>query len=303
MKRKGFTLVELLVVIAIIALLMGILMPALARVRALAHRMVCGTNLSGIGKAMMIYSNDYDEDYPVAGCRGPAWSSNGYITDWTGGNGTGDDTVAYGGTGPGNTVTVTSSFFLLIKYADVGTKSFVCRGDGATVWSPSEENSNLDLTDAWDFGQTPGLYCSYSYHDPFRFPITVASSPAAPIAGERNPYLDMKAVGYLNGVDPDEVAPSWTNNEYLDKDNTGNAAAHQREGQNVLFNDIHVSFEKQPNCGIDMDNIWKRWPSITPTVQQKQLDGNPPTATGNGNALAEKDAYLVNEYNDADGRL
>ena len=67
MKRKGFTLVELLVVIAIIALLMGILMPALARVRQIAYRMVCGTNLSGIGKGILVYAQDNDEDYPTSG--------------------------------------------------------------------------------------------------------------------------------------------------------------------------------------------------------------------------------------------
>ena len=79
-KKKGFTLVELLVVIAIIALLMGILMPALARVRQIAFRMVCGTNLSGIGKAMLIYSNDYDDELPRAGGRNSVWG--GRIPQW-----------------------------------------------------------------------------------------------------------------------------------------------------------------------------------------------------------------------------
>ena len=69
-KRTGFTLVELLVVIAIIALLMGILMPALAKVRQIAYRMVCGNNIGGIGKAMMVYANDNEEAYPVAGGKG-----------------------------------------------------------------------------------------------------------------------------------------------------------------------------------------------------------------------------------------
>ena len=80
MKRKGFTLVELLVVIAIIALLMGILMPALSRVRQIAFRLICGTNLSGIGKAMLIYSNDYEDEFPKAGGRRNLW------TDSLGGN-------------------------------------------------------------------------------------------------------------------------------------------------------------------------------------------------------------------------
>ncbi len=62
MRRRGFTLVELLVVIAIIALLMGILMPALSRVRQLAYRLTCGTNLAGVGKAMLIYAIAHQSD-------------------------------------------------------------------------------------------------------------------------------------------------------------------------------------------------------------------------------------------------
>ncbi len=42
----------------------GVLMPALARTRQVARRMVSGTNLSGIGKALLIYANDYDDQFP-----------------------------------------------------------------------------------------------------------------------------------------------------------------------------------------------------------------------------------------------
>jgi len=80
MRRKGFTLVELLVVIAIIALLMGILMPALSRVRQIAFRVICGTNLSGLGKAMLIYSNDYDDELPRSGGRNSSWAP--LIPNW-----------------------------------------------------------------------------------------------------------------------------------------------------------------------------------------------------------------------------
>jgi len=52
------------VALPVAALLMGILMPALARVRQLALRKVCNTNLSGLSKAMMLYTYDYDR-YPT----------------------------------------------------------------------------------------------------------------------------------------------------------------------------------------------------------------------------------------------
>ncbi|HPS55260.1 MAG TPA: type II secretion system protein, partial [Sedimentisphaerales bacterium] len=59
-KRKGFTLVELLVVIAIIALLMGILMPALARVRRSAQSSACMVQVKQWATVYSMYTGDYD---------------------------------------------------------------------------------------------------------------------------------------------------------------------------------------------------------------------------------------------------
>lgn len=287
-RTKGFTLVELLVVIGIIALLVSILMPALGRARELAKRIQCASQLNGIGKAIMMYQNEYRDSNPRA------WKSNRIAWGFGGAGGTNTKYNSPGGTDltywcdstmqPSmiNAQTVGQCLYLLVKHEDVDPKMFICPSaddtpmtlEDAIEWAPNDQVSEWD--DLNDFQSCSNL--SYSYNDPWNRLLDSSASASLVLMADKSPAFDAwddtAGTGFIVSDDSggrpktgddenlgtDSFSGTWDDTSIDDTLDTnpqhGNSKNHQVEMQNVLFADTHVKKYTTPCAGVNEDNIF-----------------------------------------------
>jgi len=245
-ESRGFTLVELLVVVAIIALLLGILLPALGRAREVANRSVCGSSLSGIYKAMYTYSVTYGSWFPIAGQQGTTGrilgpADGSAYTDRTSGNAT-----------PAQLENMaTASLWVLVRDGSVGPKSFICPST-RDVADPLTDNADTTqpLNNIFDFKSIENI--SYSmlnmYHEVRRDNWKSTVAPAWVLMGDDN-----NAAGSASEIHTLSAADGASRDEIERAENSQNHA--EGDGQNILFGDGHIEFSSDPFVGPGSDNV------------------------------------------------
>jgi len=168
---RGFTLVELLVVIGIIAVLVGILFPAVSAGRQQSRTLVCQSNLRNLSQACQMFAIDHDGELPIGTSRSEQANTNGAmrICVWAmvaGKNGVADLAVPANAKNPPG---------VIWKY--IGGDDAVRRG---TIWCPqdgSEANVSAPASDQPSVDRN----FSYSWNDQVRTSGT--PNPAVPPTG------------------------------------------------------------------------------------------------------------------------
>lgn len=294
-KFKAFTLIELLVVIAIIALLISILLPSLSRARELSKRLVCASNIKGIGTSAKIYANDNNERWMIPPFSDSAYSQGGNGIDYL--NNDGDfgrhlnandpgevandrqfestsDTSGEGNSGS-TAVSVTRAYWMMVRSGDITVNQFTCPSSG----DPADPTEDIDLY--YDFESYENI--SYGYQVPFGPRDTQPREGADNrmiFASDKGPYYladsDPTTGFQTSGRDGQPLTINDSPRNWRPFNSGNHGGNNNGEGQNCLYADGHASFQRTPIVGIDNDNIYTLMIDGWDLTAQNRIFGDSP---------------------------
>jgi prepilin-type processing-associated H-X9-DG protein len=251
-RHRGGGLCDLIVVLVLVPLLTVGYLGCLHRETVDSTSMKCASNLRQIGQAIQLYMNENQGAYPrtrydPATVASPTWGTGAPTTQ----------PFAPDGPQPND---VTAALFLLLRTQDITSEVFTCPSSNTDRWDFGGGNNTALNWSNWNGTQGIQKHLSYSYENPYPTDAAVksgwkldpATSADYAVAADINPGMNTTNTGSSSAQNVLQVTPHSSAQQLRG----ANSPNHDRDGQNVLYGDGHVSFEQNVFVGVKGDNIY-----------------------------------------------